>query len=123
MKYDEYIHVNLAEILRVELVQLALLDNPMAIEQIAFGGGTEPVMLLNVEHKPQPGRDGEPVHLAVPARIAALLVGQIDALVQVVFNDAERDLFNETRERTREMCVTEKENAPGWGVDTQAPDA
>ncbi len=103
-KYEE-ISIPAHQVIRAELIQLAMIDDPMGISEIGFTGGTEPVMMLRIEHK-GPDAPGEPIHVAVPSLIAAIMVGQIDAMVAARYNGGDRGLFNDVRDRTREMCAS-----------------
>lgn len=105
MQKYEQIHARADEIYRAELFQLAMINDTMGIMELGFSGGTEPVMLFKIEHKGRTG-PGEPIHVAVPSLIAAILAGQIDAMVATRYNDMDRGQFNDVRDRIREMCET-----------------
>lgn len=104
MEIYEHINVPVHEVIRADLMQLALIDDPIGIDNIRYVGA-DPVMLLKIEHAGVDG-PGEPVHIAIPMHIAALLVGQIDAMVTDKFNDRERARFQDIAARTRVMCMT-----------------
>lgn len=104
MEEDEFMRVSLAKVARVALTQLALIEDPIDAAILGYAGGTEPVMVLKVEHKAG-SEPGEPIHLAIPLAIAALTVGQFEAMAQTSLNQEDRELYEKTRDLTRDMCL------------------
>lgn len=99
MRRDETIRVGVRDLARAELVQLAIIDDPIGVAELGFAQA-EPLILLKIEHSVIGGRPGEPIHLAMPASLAAITVGQIELLVAEVFNPVERVMFESVRQRT-----------------------